>query len=200
LLQDDAIGRARYATMEVRSSALAPTVDGTVALLRRQPSLGRLDRFMIGEVLVHHLDVLRWLLGPLGVLAARTVRQCAAIQGESGALVLLEGRDALVALDGDFTVPDAPPGTSDRLEIAGSAGVLALEGNIVRVRGARSSTSAFDLDAGYADSYAAAIAHFAESLVTGAPFETDVRDNVQTLALVDAAYGKAHLAHARDAR
>lgn len=200
LLQDDAIGRVRYATMEVRSSALVANEDGTVALLRRQPSLGSLARFMIGEVLVHHLDVLRWLLGPLDVLAARTVRQCAAIEGESAALVLLEGRDVLVTLDGDFTAPDAPPGTSDRLEIVGTAGVLTLEGNVVRVRGARSSASAFDLDAGYADSYAAAIAHFAGALVIGAPFETDVRDNVQTLALVDAAYAKAQAAHARGTR
>ncbi|HET9750084.1 MAG TPA: Gfo/Idh/MocA family oxidoreductase [Casimicrobiaceae bacterium] len=199
-LQDGTIGRPRYATMQVRSSALVADEDGALPLLRRQPSLRRLDRFMIGEVLVHHLDVLRWLLGPLDVVAARTARHCAGIEGESGALVLLEGREVLVTLGGDFTDREAPARTCDRLEVVGSAGVLTLERNVVRARGAHPRSATFDLDAGYADSYAGAIAHFADSLATGAPFETDVRDNLHTLALVDAAYARAQIAQSRVAQ
>ena len=190
-LDDEAVGRPHYATLQVRSRALVANDEGALPLLLRQPSLGRLSRFMIGEVLVHHLDVLRWLLGPLDVVAARTVRGCAGIEGESGALVVLEGRHVLVTLEGDFTVPDAPERTTDRLEIVGSAGALSLEENVVAVRGAHPRTATFDLAAGYGDSYAAAIAHFADALTTGSAFETGVRDNLRTLGLVEAAYAKA---------
>jgi predicted dehydrogenase len=199
-LDEDAIGVPRYATMRVRSSGLVADEHGALPLLLRQPSLRRLTRFMIGEVLVHHLDVLRWLLGPLDVVAARIVHACSGIEGESGALVLLEGAQSLVTLDGDSTDADAPPGTSDRLEIVGTAGVLSLEQNLVRVRGAQARTATFDLETGYADSYAAAIAHFADALLAGTPFETDVRDNLHTLALVEAAYAKAALVDSRGTR
>jgi predicted dehydrogenase len=48
---------------------------------------------------------------------------------------------------------------------------------------------------GYGDSYAAAIAHFVESLRTGDAFETDIDDNLQTLALVEQAYALAQPLH-----
>lgn len=190
-LDEGTIGRPRYASMQVRSSALVADAHGALPLLVRQPSLRRLPRFMIGEVLVHHLDVLRWLLGPLDVLDARTARLSTHIEGESSALVLLAGRDVRVTIDGDFTDPQAPARTSDRLEIVGTDGVLTFEQNVVHVRGPHPRSATFDLAAGYADSYAAAIAHFADALRSGAPFETDPRDNLQTLALVEAAYERA---------
>ena len=40
----------------------------------------------------------------------------------------------------------------------------------------------------YASSYGATIAHFVHGLRTGAPFETDFRDNLRTLAITLAAY------------
>lgn len=190
-LDEGLVGRPVQAAMKVRSSSLVADASGRLPLLARQPSLGRLRRLMIGEVLVHHLDVLRWLLGPLGVVAARTQRRCDAIEGESAASVALEGDGVQVTLDGDFSVRGAPPTPVDELEIAGTNGIMSFNGNIARVTGAHERSQAFDLVAGYADSYAAAIAHFADALATGGPFETDVRDNLATLALVEAAYAKA---------
>jgi len=185
------VGRPVQAAMNVQSSALVADANGRLPLLSRQPSLGRLRRFMIGEVLVHHLDVLRWLLGPLDVVAARTQRHCDAIEGESAASIALEGDGVRVTLDGDFSVRGAPPTPADELEIVGTDGIMSFKGNVARVTGAHERSQTFDLDAGYADSYAATIAHFANALVTGRPFETDVRDNLSTLALVEAAYEKA---------
>jgi len=185
------VGRPVQAAMKVRSSALLADESGRLPLLSRQPSLGRLRRLMIGEVLVHHLDVLRWLLGPLDVVAARTRRRCDAIAGESVASVVLEGDGVWLTLDGNFSVRGAPPAPVDEVEIVGTDGIASFKGNVAHVTGAHQRSRTFDLVAGYGDSYAAAIAHFADALATGAPFETDVRDNLSTLALVEAAYAKA---------
>jgi predicted dehydrogenase len=87
---------------------------------------------MIGEVMIHQLDVLRWLLGPLRVAAARAGRACPAIRGEDHALILLDGAGCRVTLDGSYVCPDAPPTPADRLEIVGTRGVAEFEGNVVR--------------------------------------------------------------------
>ena len=47
---------------------------------------------MIGEVFIHQLDVLRWLLGPLDVVAARTLRTEPEIAGETVATILMQTR------------------------------------------------------------------------------------------------------------
>ena len=54
-------------------------------------------------------------------------------------------------------------------------------------------TIRIDLTEAYQKSYDNAIAHFVEALRSGRPFETDCRDNLQTLKLVDEAYRKAGL-------
>jgi predicted dehydrogenase len=150
---------------------------------------------MINETLIHHLDVLRWLLGPLTVAAARVGHGCDAIRGEDRAAILLDGKDCWAMLDGNCSVPGASPTVSDRLEITGSRGSIVFEGNTATLSGAHERSRSFDLVAGYPDSYAAAIAHFAESLASGAAFETDVADNLHTLALVEHAYALAKPIH-----
>ena len=59
------------------------------------------------------------------------------------------------------------------------------------MRGEREESIELDLVTGYGDSYAAAIAHFASALISGEAFETDVHENLHTLALVEDAYSKA---------
>ncbi len=46
-----------------------------------------------------------------------------------------------------------------------------------------------ELEGAYRRSYAATIRHFVEALRHGAPFETDIDDNLRTLGAVIAAYG-----------
>jgi len=65
------------------------------------------------------------------------------------------------------------------------------EENVLQLKSARVESITLDLAAGYKDSYAGAIAHFAAALSSGAAFETDAPDNLQTLALVDDAYALA---------
>ncbi|HVL56241.1 MAG TPA: Gfo/Idh/MocA family oxidoreductase [Burkholderiaceae bacterium] len=146
---------------------------------------------MIGDVLIHPLDVLRWLLGPLHVLAARAGRLCPSIRGDDHAVILLGMRTGWGVLDGSYVAPGAPATPSDRLELLGTHGCARLQGDTLRIDGSRAANERFDLDAGYGASYAAAIAHFADALARGTPFETDPFDHVQTLALVDEAYRAA---------
>ena len=190
-LEDGALGVPVSSTMQMRSSGLLEDESGVMPQLVRQPFFSELKRLLIGEVLIHHLDVLRWLLGPLRVAAARAGRLCAAVRGEDHAVILLEGRQRWALLDSSLVVPGAPPTPSDRLELIGTQGTVLLEGNVLRLNGKRNESMTFDLVAGYGDSYAAAIAHFAAALTSDAAFETAPIDNLQTLALVEEAYALA---------
>ena len=190
-LEEGLIGDVASAVMHVRSSGLVPDENGIRPQLVRQPFCAELERFMINETLIHHLDVLRWLLGPLQVDAARVGYGCSAIRGEDRAAILLAGDGCWAMLDGNCAVPAAYPTVSDRLEIVGSRGVALFEGSRATLVGPREASRSYDLVAGYADSYAAVIEHFVESLATRAPFETELDDNLHTLALVEDAYAKA---------
>jgi predicted dehydrogenase len=194
-LDEGAVGKVGSCTMQVRSSGLVANEDGALPALVRQPFCADLARFMINETLIHHLDVLRWLLGPLAVATSRIGFGCSAIRGEDRAMILLDGERCWAMLDGNMSVPGATTSVEDRLEITGDEGALAFTRSEVVVSGKRSARVRFDLAAGYADSYAAALRHFAECVASGAPFETDVTDNLHTLALVEDAYARAQVQH-----
>ncbi|MGH6923625.1 MAG: hypothetical protein ACRED5_07785 [Propylenella sp.] len=57
--------------------------------------------------------------------------------------------------------------------------------------GARKETIAVDLEANYRASYRNAIAHFLEKTMSGAPYETALASNLDTLKIVEEAYRMA---------
>ena len=185
------LGAPVSCVMQMHSSGLLEDDQGVRPQLVRQPFFAQLERLLIGEVLIHQLDVLRWLLGPLVVVAARTGRLCPAVRGEDHALIVLEGNNCWAVLDGNLATPGALPTPSDRLELIGTKGCALFEANVLRLSGEREESIELDLVAGYGDSYAAAIAHFASALISGDAFETDVHENLHTLALVEDSYSKA---------
>jgi predicted dehydrogenase len=190
-LDEGALGEPVSCSMQVRSSGLIADSRGVRPQLVRQPFCATLERYMIGEVLIHHLDVLRWLLGPLRVVAARTGRVCPDIRGEDRAVILLEGQACTAVLEGNHAVPGARATMMDRFELVGTLGTAVFEGNVVQLQGKRNESLTLDLASGYEDSYAAAIAHFAEALTRDAPFETGIEDNLRTMMLVEDAYAIA---------
>ena len=194
-LVDELIGETVACTMQVRSSGLVAGEDGRRPQLVRQPFCAELSRFIINETLIHHLDVMRWLAGPLTVAAARIGYGCSAIRGEDRAVILLDGKGCWAMLDGNASVPGLAPTVADRLEITGSRGTIKFEGSEAVLAGTQCVCESFDLAAVYADSYAAALRHFAACLVSQSPFETDVTDNLHTLALVEDAYACARVLH-----
>jgi D-apiose dehydrogenase len=188
-LEDGQIGEVRTAVMTILTSGLLPDATGALPALVRQPMLADLERMLLMEVLIHHVDTLRFLLGPLALEGARLGHDCGAIRGEDRASLLLRtAQGAAVTLIGDFMAHGQPPEQRDRLEILGTEGSILLEGDRLRLAGSSPEEHALDLAANYMASYRAAIGHFVDRLEDGGPFETGPADNLETLKLVEDAY------------
>jgi D-apiose dehydrogenase len=189
LLGDGRIGEIVQAQMTLLSSGLIPDESGGLPTLVRQPFIATLDRALVMEILIHHIDTLRFLLGDLQLRYARLGHASAAMRGEDRAFLAFEtAAGAPVAVLSNLLVHGRPPGQVDDLTLIGTRGTLRLEGNTVRCFGPDPCELSYDMPACYSQSYASAIAHFTQCLRSGAPFETAPADNLRTLELVEAAY------------
>ena len=176
------------------SGLLSRNADGVPMALARQPFMARMQRFIIMELLIHHLDTIRYLLGPMIVFGCRTNRLSADVTGEDMALILLKTTDgAFGTVCGNFSAAGFPPLSQDRLELIGQQASILFENNQLRLIGDKEETMSFDVADAYQKSYDGAIAHFVECLRSGQPFETDCADNLATLRLVEEAYRQAAL-------
>ncbi len=186
------IGTPRHASMAVRGSGLV-SVDGEIPfLVERQPYLKTFQRNLVFETMIHHLDVLRLLLGPLEVVAARLNRLNPDLPGEDTASILLEGENGLIATaDGCICAPGYPPLHGDRLEVIGTRGTVVMDYNRVFLVGQEEAAEEVDLLARYQECFDHAIREFVEGVRTGAPFETDRLDNLETLRLMESVYAAA---------
>jgi predicted dehydrogenase len=188
-IRDGRIGQITAARLTLVTSGTILDSNGQYPALVRQPFMRGETRMLVAEVLVHHLDTLRMLLGHLDVTAATLTQTCTEIAGEDGAVIQMQSQDgAGVSLFATFAAYGAPPSQSDRLEILGKAGAIRLEGSELQLFGAQGETRSYDLAASYQGSYDATIAHFVDALHSGAPFETSPEDNLQTLRLVEDCY------------
>jgi len=205
-LDQGRVGAVRTVRMAVLTSGLLPDSSGELPALVRQPMLAGLERMLLMEVLIHHVDTLRFLLGPLELLGACLGRTCTAIRGEDRATLLMTvhgadgstpattsgiavtGAGAAVTLIGDFMAVGEPAAQYDRLEIFGTRGTITLIGDTLRSAGGIAEEVRVDLDANYRASWKGAIAHFIDRLADGQPFETRPEDNLETLRIVEDAY------------
>jgi len=188
-IAEGALGEVLLGQLFSIDSGLLPNADGLRPALERQPFMANEARLMISEALIHHLDVMRYLCGPLRVLAARTAHTLGWVKGETLAAVLLRTESgAPVNVTGTMAAPGYPASAPDRLEIVGSAASAVLADDELRLLGPRPRALRYDPAAGYQASFDATIAHFVDCLESGAPFETDAVDNIETLKLVEQAY------------
>jgi predicted dehydrogenase len=189
-LAEGRAGPVREFQMTVRSSGLVTRgPSGKAFAVERQPFFADLKRFLIMEVLIHHLDTVRYLVGPVAAIAAAVRRVSAEIMGEDVALVSLQAAGGAVgSVVGNFSAAGYPPLPSDRLELVGETGSILFEDGVLRRTGRTQETLRYDFDAMYQQSYDNAIAHFVECRDSGASFETDRLDNLNTLRLVADAY------------
>jgi predicted dehydrogenase len=107
-------------------------------------------------------------------------------------MIFLEtAQGAPVIVGGTLAAPGLDARTGDRFEIVGSRATALLAGAELHLLGPtpRQESSVFERD--YQASFDGAIGHFVDCLVSGAAFETDVLDNLETLRLVDQAYAAA---------
>jgi D-apiose dehydrogenase len=190
-LDNGCIGRVRQALMVIFTSGLVPDADHRLYAVERQPFFATLDRLLLMEVMIHHVDTLRFLLGALALDGARLGHSCSGVRGEDRATLMLSSSNgAAVVLAGDFVAHGYPSAQFDRLELLGENGAIRLTGKTLELIGSRPETIELDLDANYKASYRDAIAHFLDCIASGAAFETSPEDNLETLKLIEAAYGR----------
>ncbi len=190
-LVEDRIGGIRHVLMSIFTSGLLPDADGRLFAVMRQPFFATLDRLMLMEVMIHHVDTLRFLVGSLSLDGARLGHSCPGVRGEDRATLLMSSPDgAAIVLTGDLMAAGYPTAQFDRLEIFGEKGAIRLSGAKLELTGAQCVTREIDLDANYKASYRGAISHFLDCLASGAPFETSPADDLNTLRLVEEAYAR----------
>lgn len=199
-LDEGRIGTPRQCVMTTYRSSMLPGPDGRRPSVERASYFATEPRLTIGEALIHQLDVLRYLLGPMRVVAARTLHTEPDIPGETVASILLETDPggAPVVLAGNYVAAghggsrkgSAAVGaqTTDRFDLAGSRSSVVVTDQALEMIGASSERVAVDYPASYQHCFDAAVAHFADRLRDGRPFETSAEDNLETLRLVEDAY------------
>jgi predicted dehydrogenase len=186
------IGTPRHAAISCRGSGLTPRPGNVPFLIERQPYLAGFKRNLVFETMIHHLDVLRCICGPLDVVAARLGRLAENLPGEDTAAILLAGRDGLIATaDGCICAPGYPPLHGDRLEIIGTKATVVMELDRVFVVGSDEPPVEVDLLGRYQECFDAAMADFIAGLRNNTPFETDRLDNLETLRLMENVYRSA---------
>jgi predicted dehydrogenase len=135
-LRGGRIGRVVQAQMTLLSSDLLPDAQGQRPALVRQPFMATLQRALVMEVLIHHIDTLRHLLGEMKVTHARIGRSSPAIVGEDHATVGFEtAGGASVLLLANLAVHGEAPALIDRLLVVGERGSLRLHGDTLSCEG-----------------------------------------------------------------
>jgi predicted dehydrogenase len=186
------IGRPRHAAISCRGSGLCPREGSVPFLIERQPYLTGFTRNLVFETMIHHLDVLRCLCGPLKVVAARLNRLADGLPGEDTAAIVLEGEDGFIATaDGSICAPGYPPLHGDRLEVIGTRGTIVMDFNRIHLVGAEGEAVEVDLLGRYQECFDTVMAAFLDGLRDGTPFETDRLDNLETVRLMESVYRAA---------
>jgi predicted dehydrogenase len=183
------IGTPRLLNLRVLTSGLLADATGHRPALERQPFMQTEQRMLVAEVLIHHLDTLRMLLGGLRVTSAALVRSVSDMAGEDGAAIQLAADNGVaVSVFASMAAYGAPSGTVDDMDLLGSAGRIRLSAGVLTCEGSHPARIAYDLGETYQAAYDAVIAHFVDALRHDRPFETDAEENLGTLRLVEDIY------------
>jgi D-apiose dehydrogenase len=188
-LEQGRVGEITQARMTVRSQGMVEAGGVPPFLLNRQPYLKDFTRLLIFEVLIHNLDAMRVLLGPLEVVAAQVAKVNRELAGEDAAVVLLKGARGLTAvLDGNISAPGYGPLPTDRVEIMGTRGTLVFDRDRLAMAGSNEAPVVFDLAKNYQICFSSAVREFVRGLRDGKPFAIDRLDNLETLKLMESCY------------
>lgn len=189
-LDEGIAGAVRQVQFEFLSSGMIADGEGKRPALVRQPFFRKQERLLVMEVMIHHLDTLRYLFGEMEVVTARLERSNGDIVAEDVASVVLRRLDdgVIITVDANLAVHGAPPAPRDHLRIFGTQATLELDGISLSAKGQIQRLEEFDADAVYQGAYDATIAHFLDGLEGRAAMETVTDDNMKTLALVEDIY------------
>lgn len=195
VLQSGKIGTAFWGRISFRSA---------YDVFSGQPYLAEGERFIVEDLGIHAIDVARFLLGNAANVSARITRVNPNIKGEDVATILLDhGGGCASIVDCSYaSLRKAEAFPETLIEIDGSLGTLQLtQGYKLSVTTA-SGTTWSDVSPpllpwasqpwhNIQESVALIQQHWVDCLRTGAEPATSGRDNLQTLALVEAVYESA---------
>jgi D-apiose dehydrogenase len=163
-----------------------------------QPYFAEMPRLLVYEMMIHYIDGVRFLMGDVESVYARTMRVNPLIAGEDHALVVFGHESgATTYLDCSWASPtdrEMKVGSSDML-IEGRDGSLHLDpydGELRHITNA-GTTVLKRYDTGGrqgpgSPAFTSCIADFAGAIRHGRPFQSSGRDNLKTLAATLAAY------------
>jgi predicted dehydrogenase len=190
LIEDGTTGRPiTYRIRTVKPDGYGPNA------YESQPYFRTYPRLLLFETMIHHLDTARFLFGEVERLYAQVRKNNPLIRGEDEAHVMLTHASGLIGTaDGHrFLDTDEPGPAMGEAWLEGENGVLHIAGSGHVRMGGRTLWENTVSEGYRGDSVRATQEHFIRCLNTGAPFESDVREYLKTIALVEAAYASAHL-------
>jgi D-apiose dehydrogenase len=195
VLQSGTIGKPFWGRVSFRSA---------YNVFSGQPYLAEGERFIVEDLGIHALDIARFLFGDVHSLSARTARVNSNIKGEDVATVLLDHENGVTSVvDCSYATKletEAFPETL--IEIDGTEGTIRLaQGYKLTVTNADGSSQQ-DISPtvlswaskpwhNIQESVALIEQHWIDCLKSGTEPATSGRDNLQTLALVEATYESA---------
>jgi predicted dehydrogenase len=186
-IEEGRIGVPRHAAIVVRGSGLCSLDGETPFLVKRQPYLLGFDRNLVFETMIHHLDVLRLLVGPLRVGWGLAEPARLGLPGEDTASILMEGLNGLIATaDGCIlraglpAAPRRPPGRS-----SGTRATIVMDYDRVFLDGAGGRGRDRRPSGPLPECFDRTIRLFVEGVRDRAPFETDRLDNLETMRLME---------------
>jgi D-apiose dehydrogenase len=169
-----------------------------------QPYLAQEYRFIILDLVIHLLDVARYLLGEVRRLTARTASIRPGIMGEDAAVLMLDHEDgATCVVDATYeSRQEVDPFPETLIEIDGNAGSIRLGQGYELILTGRRGTERRDVSPtllpgasrpwhGVQESVKNAQQHWVDCLRAGKEPATSGADNLKTFALAEAAYASA---------
>ena len=157
----------------------------------KQAYFRQLQRFLIDEVLVHHIDTARFLFGDIASIYAEGARRNARMVGEDHAILTLRhANSAMGWIEGHtFQKQDDTRSTHDEATFEGDSGSIRIN-RLGEIWSGEEKIWTNDQVQGYrGDSVYATQAHFIDCLESGQPFESGAREYLEkTFAVVEAAY------------
>lgn len=169
-----------------------------------QPYLAEGERFIIEDLGIHILDIARAFFGDVDRLAATTRRVNPKIRGEDVATMLLSHASGVTSVVDCSYATKREPETFPQsfVEIDGALGTLRLDAGYRLTIQAKGEESVVDVSPpllswaerpwhNIQESVRTIQQHFVDCIGAGREPETSGRDNLKTLALVEAAYRSA---------
>lgn len=173
---------------------------GEQAYLARQPFFRDYPRLLVYETGVHFIDTFRYLLGEATAVFAQLRRLNPLIQGEDSGQVFLKFESGATAIwDANRyneVEAESPRFTFGQLRVDGLGGHLSMdtEANLrLKVLGEPGRDVEYVRDNTHfaGDCVYALQRHFVECMLTGREFESNGRDYLRTVSLVEAVYESA---------